>query len=215
MGKANFWKVSRYRPLWSQRKNFINCKIIVEQTLWTLNNCFLDFVIFDKRRKTRPKSFLHWKDCLLFQKVVFSTTSWVLKKCPHNDHSFCQNTSWTLTNCPMRFANFVNTRTKGPYFFPHWKDCLFFKKIVFSTTSQALKKSYNFHSQCQKSCRHIKTVSGELWQLITRWKLSQKLLSQWEQQIFQKFLAIDLLGPREKKLFNWQINVKQTLWTLK
>ena len=37
-------------------------------------------------------------------------------------------------------------------------------------------------------------------QLIIRWKVSQKLLSPWEQLIFGKLLAIDLLGPREKTL---------------
>ena len=35
----------------------------------------LSFITLDNARKSRPKSFLHWKDCLLYQKLLVSTTS--------------------------------------------------------------------------------------------------------------------------------------------
>ena len=36
--------------------------------------------------------------------------------------------------------------------------------------------------------------------MIRRWKFSQKLLSPWEQLIYEKIPALDLLGPRDKFL---------------
>ena len=46
-----------------------------QNTLWTLINCSLSLFKFDKTRKKRPTSFLHWKGCLVFDTFVFSTTS--------------------------------------------------------------------------------------------------------------------------------------------
>ena len=71
MRTSNFWKISCYRPLRSQRKNFINWKINVKQTFWTIKNCFLTFVMFDIRRKNGPKSFIHREGCLFFKKLCF------------------------------------------------------------------------------------------------------------------------------------------------
>ena len=107
---SKFRKISCYRPLTSQRKNFINWKIIVKQTLWTIKTCILTFVIFDIKRKKGAKSFLHWKDCLFFQKVVFfqqPLRSW------RNDLSFSsvlvrlasgliETVPWVLSNSNIR-----------------------------------------------------------------------------------------------------------------
>ena len=111
--KSKFWKISCYRPLRSQRKKFINWKIFVKQTLWTIKICILTFVMSDIKRKKGAKSFLHWKDCLFFsKKMCFQQPlkSW------WNDHSFCKgncHTSfWTILNCPLRFMTLDNTRKR-------------------------------------------------------------------------------------------------------
>ena len=44
-----------------------------QKTLWTLTNCSLTLVMFDKKKKNRPKSFHHWKDCLSFRNFLFLT----------------------------------------------------------------------------------------------------------------------------------------------
>ena len=66
----------------------------------------------------------------------------------------------------------------------------------------------------KKPFEHLKTVPGGLSQLIFLRKVSQNLLLQREQLIFEKNLAIDLLGPRDK-LLSIAKKGKQTLWSLK
>ena len=50
-----------------------------QNSLWTLINCSLTFVTFEKAKENGPKFFHHWKDCLFFQKFVFSTNSQIQK----------------------------------------------------------------------------------------------------------------------------------------
>ena len=66
--KANFWKISCYRPLRSQRRNIINYKKSVKQTLWTLHKCLLTFLMFDKSRKKAQNLFFTGKIAFFFQK---------------------------------------------------------------------------------------------------------------------------------------------------
>ena len=130
--KANFWKISCYRPLRSQRRNIINYKKSVKQTLWTLHKCLLTFLMFDKSRKKGAKSFLHWKDCLFFSKKMCFQQ-------PHkswwNDHSFgkvivtiasvlIETVTWGLSHSIFR-------EKTGAIIFAHWKGCLVFKNLCF------------------------------------------------------------------------------------
>ena len=52
----------------------------------------------------------------------------------------------------------------------------------------------------KKPFEHLQTVPRGLSQLMFLRKVGQNLLSPWEQIIFEKILAIDLLGPRDKLL---------------
>ena len=52
----------------------------------------------------------------------------------------------------------------------------------------------------KRRCGHLQTAPGGLSPKIRRWKFSQKLMSPWEQLIFEKILALDILGPRDKFL---------------
>ena len=71
-----------------------------------------------------------------FQKLVFSTTSWVLQKWSHNFHSNCQITFWTLTNGPTRFVKFDNRKKNRPNLFLQWNLCLFLlKSFCFQQTA--------------------------------------------------------------------------------
>ena len=38
-----------------------------QNTLWTFIICFRTFDMFDKKKKNKPKAFLHWKVCLFFE----------------------------------------------------------------------------------------------------------------------------------------------------
>ena len=66
-----------------------------------------------------------------FPKIVFSTTSKILKKLSINFHSKCQNTLVTLKNFSLKIVMFDKRRKNSPKFFLHWKVGLFFKSLCF------------------------------------------------------------------------------------
>ena len=69
--QLNFGKSSCYRPISSQTKKFIDCKKSFKQTLWTLENCFLTFVLFYQMRKFAQNLFFTGKIAFLFKKFCF------------------------------------------------------------------------------------------------------------------------------------------------
>ena len=66
------------------------------------------------------------------QKIVFSTTPWVLKNAIIS-FSNCQNYFWTITNNPRSFVTLDNRKKRGLKFFITGK-IAFFWKIWFSTS---------------------------------------------------------------------------------
>ena len=54
---------------------------------------------------------------VFFQKLVFSTTSYLLQKWYCNFHSKCQNTCFTLTNSLLRFVKLDIANEKAKVFF--------------------------------------------------------------------------------------------------
>ena len=136
---------------WSYNFN-ISCQVI----LWNLICCSLTFVMFYNTRRNRRKSFLHWKDCLFFQKFMFSAISWVLKKWSYNFNINCQVTLWTPIRSSPTFVMFCNTRRNRRKSILHWKGCLFLQKFMYSATSWVLKKwSFNFNINCQVTLRTL------------------------------------------------------------
>ena len=99
---------------WVLKKWSFNFNIKCQVTLWTLIGCFRKFVMYYNTRRIRRKSFLHWKDCLFLQKLMFSATSWVVKKWSYNFNVNCQVTLWTLISCSLKFVMFYNTRRNRP-----------------------------------------------------------------------------------------------------
>ena len=79
----------------------------------------------------KPKSFLHWKDCLFFKTLCFQTTSLVLKNWSFNFHSNCWITFWTLINRVLRFVTLDNARKTRPNFCQR-AEIFFFWKVCFS-----------------------------------------------------------------------------------
>ena len=108
----------------------------------------------------------------------------------------------TLINLTLRFVTLDNTRKKGPlFFFLTGKIAFFFEKLFFQQPLKSWRNDIITSTVIVKELFwHLKTVPWGLSQLILLRKVSQKLLSLWEQLIFEKILAIDLLGPRDKLL---------------
>ena len=118
------------RPFRSYRIDLVTSRVIVRIRCgplsivpWSLSHAISE--------KPGSKSSLRWKDCLFFQKFVFTTTCWVLKKWSCNFHRNCQKTLWTLINCPLRLATLDNARKNTPKCFIYWKCCVFFKIFCF------------------------------------------------------------------------------------
>ena len=107
------------------------------------------FFTLDNARKGTANYSIHWKICFLFRIIVFSATPLMLQKWSCNFHSDCQNTLWTLLNCFLRSVRLDNARKNSPKSLFRWKSCLFYQKILFSTTYVLKKWCYSIHSSCQ------------------------------------------------------------------
>ena len=99
-----------------------------QNTLRTLINCSLSIFMFDETRKKRPKSFLHWKGCLVSHNFVFSTT-FVPKKRSFIFQNNWQISLWALKSCPLRFFTSDTRRKNGQKLLSSWKQ-LFFEMLV-------------------------------------------------------------------------------------
>ena len=95
-----------------------------------------------------------------------------------------------------------------------WRDCLFCRKIVFSTTSWVLYKwSYNLHINCQKTFWTVLNCSSRfVVTLDNKRKEGPRFLSLWKQLYSEMFVSIDLLGPK-KGSYHWQNSCRKTSWT--
>ena len=166
--QLNFWKSSCYRPIRSQRKKFIDCKKC-QTNLVDPRKVFLDLCFVRSNEKNCPKPFLHWKDCLSFQKILFSTTSQVLKKRSLFFHSKCQTSFWTNRNCPLRFVKLEDTMKNWPEIFPHWKNCVFFKKLCFQQPLKSWSNDLSFSTV-------FVTLASELVETVP-WLLSHSIIA--------------------------------------
>ena len=86
------------------------------------------FVTLDNTRKKGPEFFLHWRNCLYFLKIVFSSKSYVLKYWSYNDLSNSRSFSMdpfevSTEACYTRFYE-----RKQAKLFLHCEDCLFQSK---------------------------------------------------------------------------------------
>ena len=159
---------------------------------------FPDVCLVRYYEKFQAELFFSLEILPFFQKFVFSTTSWLLKKGSYTFHSICQNTLCTPINCPRRFVALDGARKKRPKSFIHWKVCLFFQKFVFSTTSWLLKKwPYILH----------KKFKNTLWSLTEVYSMSAlvgKMGKKWAKIFFFRTIAfnlktldLDFLGKKE------------------
>ena len=163
-------------------------------------------------RKKRPKSFLHWKVSLFFQKIVFSTTSYVLKNWSYEDQSNCHDTLRTLTKCRLKFVTLDSTRENRPKLFLHCKVTFFFQKLMFWTTSQVLKKwSFSFHSKCQKTLWTFINCSRRCVTVDNTMKSQPKNFVTMRTANFWKTSCYRPLRSQRKNFIICKTSVKQTL----
>ena len=105
-----------------------------------------------------------------------------------------QTVLWGLSHSIIR-------EKEGHNFFLTGKIAFFLEKMFFQQPLKSWRNDLITSTVNVKRPRgHLQTVPGGLSQVIRRWKFSQKLLSAWEQLIYEKILALDLLGPRDKFL---------------
>ena len=110
---------------------------------------------------------------------------------------FCQNILWTVINCSLAFAILDITRKTGPKFFSV-EVLPFYQNFLFSTTSYGPKKSLNnFHGNCQNSLLIHKSCSPMFGARDDTRKNGPKSLSSWKQLLFEMFVPINLLGPKQ------------------
>ena len=70
--KQLFWKYFFSTDFLGTKERILSFAQYLSQiTSCALTSCSLTFVMFNKMGKTRPNSFLHWKDCLFFKNLCF------------------------------------------------------------------------------------------------------------------------------------------------
>ena len=200
---------------WVQKKWSYNFNINCQVTLWNLISCSLMFVKFCNTRRNRRKSFLHWKDCLFLQKIMFSANSWVLKKWSFKFNINCHFILWTLISCFRKFVMYFNTRRSRPKSF-HLKDCLFLQKFIFSATSWVMKIfSYNFNINCQVTLWNLISCSLTFIMFYKTRRNRRKSFLHVKGCLFlQKFMFSATSWVQKKWSYNFNINCQVTLWNL-
>ena len=114
--------------------------------------------MFDTKRKSRAKSFLHWKDCLSLQKIVLSNLLGP-KGLIIYFQSICRITMWTLIKCSLRFVILDNTRKKGQNLFFSLERLPFFKALCFQQPLGFLRIwPYYFRSKIRVPRGHLQSV---------------------------------------------------------
>ena len=100
-----------------------------------------------KRKKGAKTSY--WKGCLVFPKVVISTTSKLLHNWPYCLHNDCQKILCSQIYFCSLSAMIGNTRKRRSILF-HREDSRFYWKVAYRLLGH-WKWSYNFHNNCWKS----------------------------------------------------------------
>ena len=104
-----------YRPVRSHRNVLVVCTKIVKIPCGPFFVCSVSFYMSDKLIKNRPKPILHLKSLpLIFEDIVFSATSYVLKKWSYKFQSSYQFSLWTPIKYSLMFVTIDDTRKNGP-----------------------------------------------------------------------------------------------------
>ena len=96
-----------------------------QNTLWTLINCCLRYIMCDNTRRNRPRLFHHWKNCLFLN--FFSNNLLGPMKMLYMFQSTCQTSLWALINWSLMLVTLDDTRKND--FLSSWKQ-LFFEMFV-------------------------------------------------------------------------------------
>ena len=127
-----YWNFCFYRPLRSQEtiRSFA-------PRLWNYlvdpYNLFPDIWQVRQKEEKQAKSFSSLEWLPLFQNLLFSIASQILKNCSYNFQSNCQNIFWTIKNCSLMFVTLDDTRNNGPKTFVTVKTDIL--KCLFLSTS--------------------------------------------------------------------------------
>ena len=201
---------------WVLKKWSFNFNIICQVTLWTPIGCSLTFVMFYITRRNRRKSFLHWKDCLFFfQKIMFSATSWVLKKWSYNFNINCQVTLWTRIRCSPTFDMFCDTRRNRRKSILHWKVAFFFKNLCIQQPLGSWRNGLLTSTLIVKLlCGPLQVVVWRLSCSIIREEIGHNLFFTGKIAFFFKHFCFSATSWVLKKWsYNFNINCQFTLWT--
>ena len=170
--------------------------------------------MLDNTGKCRPKSFLHWKDCLFFSKICVFNNLLGPEKCSYEIHSKSQNTLWTFIKCFMSFSLLDNTGKSGQTFFFHWKDCLFFSEVrVFNNLVGPKKCCCNLYSKGQNSQWTLGKRSMMFVTFDNTSKNGPKVLPFWKMPFSRTFVFSTPYVPK-KWSYHLHIICQITFWTL-
>ena len=95
---------------------------------------------------------------------------------------------------------FDNTRKIRPKCFQHWKVAFFWKLSIFNNHLDPKNFPVISTVIVKLGGGLFRNVAGCLWHPMIPETMGQKHLSSWKQLLFEMFVSIDLLGPKEMVL---------------
>ena len=119
-------------------------------TLWTLINCCLTYVMCDNTRKSRQKVFHHWKDCFFFKTFVFQQPFRSQKKALIGSRVIVRIAYGPLYFVPWCLSHSAVREKTGQKLLSSWKQ-LFLRNVRFYWPLRCKKIDFII---CKKICQN-------------------------------------------------------------
>ena len=169
--------------------------------------------MFDIGRK-RGQKILLLERLPFFQKLVFSTTSYVPETCSYKFHSNCQNSLWTLMIYSLRFITLDHTRKIGPKTSVIVKTAFFWNVCFYRPLRSYGIDLITPKLNARNSCGPLNFIPWDLSYSILWEKFVKYFFSLERLPFFQKIVySNNLLGITEWSN-NFQSNCQISVWTL-
>ena len=172
------------------RNDLITSTVIVKTPFGSSKNVHWGWKHSISREKIGEIFFVAWT-IAFFRKLVFSTTSHVLKNFSHRFHSKCQNNFWTFQKCSLRLLILDNFRKSLQLIFFTEDNANFFKKLCFQQFHKCYRNDLITSAVIVRiPFGPLQVFTWGLWHAIKQETISQNLLSP-EDILFLKSLVLD------------------------
>ena len=120
-------------------------------TFWTPIRCSLTVVVIDITLKSRPKSFLQWKDCLFFKNLCYQEDLRSLKNALIKSRVVVGLAIGSLYFVPWGLSHSIIEGKMGEKLLSLWKQQFFEMFVYIDRLGPKYKCSYDLHNKWQNN----------------------------------------------------------------